>query len=407
MVAYKIPPNIIVKEVDMRRVAIVGGGHTDFVFNSPKTGIELFAEAAMEAIYESNLKPKNIQAIYCGNGLGDFSEGQIMIQSYIANDIGCLNVPATRFEGACASATLAIRDAAMWVASGKYDIVLVGGTEKATAMGTPLATRTFAMAHDSRYESPTGLTFPGYFAMLAHLYSSKHNIPLAKLKEQMAMVSVQSHEYGAKNPHAQFRKEITVEKVLSGFMVASPLQLLDCCPFSDGAAALVLASEDVAKKLTDKPVYIVGTGQASSGRMSSQYKYLPRIRARELSVKQAYDMAGVGPEDIDVCELHDCFSIASIIAAECLGFADYGTAGYLWEKGETRIGGKIPINISGGLKSKGHPIGATGASQTYDIVKQLRGELVDQGRQVEGAKVGLVDTLGGDGVICNLILKVD
>jgi len=190
-------------------------------------------------------------------------------------------------------------------------------------------------------------------------------------------------------------------------MVASPLQLLDCCPFSDGAAALVLASEDVAKKLTDKPVYIVGTGQASSGRMSSQYKYLPRIRARELSVKQAYDMAGVGPEDIDVCELHDCFSIASIIAAECLGFADYGTAGYLWEKGETRIGGKIPINISGGLKSKGHPIGATGASQTYDIVKQLRGELVDQGRQVEGAKVGLVDTLGGDGVICNLILKVD
>ncbi len=391
----------------MRRVAIVGGGHTDFVFESPKTGKELFAEAAMEAINTSNLKPKDIQAIYCGNGLSDFSEGQVMIQSYVADDIGCFNVPATRFEGACASATLAIRDAAMWVASGTYEIVLVGGTEKATALGTPLATRTFAMAHDSRYESPTGLTFPAYFAMLAHLYSLKYNIPLAKLKEQMAMVSVQSHEYGVKNPHAQFKKEITIEKVLSGFTVASPLQLLDCCPFSDGAAALVLASEDVAKKLTPKPVYIVGTGQASSGRMGSQYKYLPRIRARELAVKQAYDMSGLGPKDIDVCELHDCFSIASIIAAESLGFADFGKGGYLWEKGETRIGGKIPINISGGLKSKGHPIGATGASQTYEVAKQLRGELADQGRQVEGAKVGLVDTLGGDGILCDLILKVD
>ncbi|MCD6153692.1 MAG: hypothetical protein J7J07_07255 [Syntrophobacterales bacterium] len=391
----------------MRRVAIVGVGHTDFMFDSPKTEVEMFAEAAMDAINESNLKPKDIQAINCGNGLGDFSEGQIMMQSYIADDLGCFNVPATRFEGACASATIGIRDAAMWVASGYYDIVLAGGTEKATAMGTPLATRTFAMGHDSRYESPAGMTFPGFFGMLAHLYSSRYNISLEKLKEQMAMVSVQSHEYGVRNPHAQFKKEISVEKVLSGFMVASPLQLLDCCPFSDGAAAVVVASEEVAKKLTNKPVYIVGTGQASSGKMSAQYKYLPRIRAREVSVKQAYDMAGLGPEDIDVCELHDCFSIASIIAAEGLGLAEYGKAGDLWEKGEMRIGGKIPINISGGLKSKGHPIGATGASQTYEIVKQLRGELVDQGRQVDGARVGLVDTLGGDGIICNLILKAD
>jgi acetyl-CoA C-acetyltransferase/acetyl-CoA acyltransferase len=391
----------------MRRVAIVGTGHTNFMFDSPKTEVEMFSEAAIDAIYGSNLKPKDIQALYCGNCLGGFSEGQAMIQSFIANEIGSMYVPASRFEGACASATIAIRDAAMWVASGTYDIVLAGGTEKATALGTPFATRTFAMAHDSRYESPVGLTFPGYFALLAHLYSSKHNIQLAKLKEQMAIISVQSHKYGARNPHAQFRKEITVEKVLNGFWVASPLQLLDCCPFSDGAAAVVVASEEVAKKLTDKPVYIVGTGQSSSGKMSSQYKYLPRIRAREVSVKEAYDMAGLGPDDIDVCELHDCFSIASIIAAECLGLAEYGTAGDMWEKGEMDIGGKIPTNMSGGLKSKGHPIGATGASQAHEIVRQLRGELVDEGRQVEGAKVGLVDTLGGDGIICNLILKTD
>jgi len=388
-----------------RKVAVIGTGHTDFMFNSPKTEVEMLAEASMDAINASNLKPRDIQALYCGNGLGDFSEGQGMVQSYLANDIGCFNIPASRFEGACASATMAIRDAYMWVASGFYDIVLAGGTEKATAMGTPLATRTFAMFGDSRYEYPTGFTFPAFFAMEAHLYSKRYNIPLKKLKEQMALVSVQSHYYGLKNPHAQFHKEITVDQVLNGFMVTSPLQLLDCCPFSDGAAAVVLASEDVAKKLTDKPVYIAGVGQSSSGRMSSQYKYLPRLRARELAVTQAYEMAGLGPEDIDVCELHDCFSIASIIAVEGLGFAAYGKGGELWVQGETKIGGKIPINISGGLKSKGHPIGATGASQVHEITRQLRGELVDEGRQVEGAKVGLVDTLGGDGVIVNLILK--
>lgn len=391
----------------MRRVAVVGMGHSKFMADSPSSQVEMLSEVSMTAINASNLKPKDIQAIYCGNVLGDFSEGQGMVQSYLADNIGCFNVPASRFEGACASATMAIRDAFMWVASGYYDIVLVGGVEKATAMGTPLATRTFAMFHDSRYEYPAGFTFPAFFAMLTHLYSSKYGVPLEKLKEQMAQVTVQSHHYGAKNPHAQFQKEITAEKVLNGFMVTTPLQLLDCCPFSDGAAALVLASEDVAKKLTNRPVYIAGVGQASSGKLSSQYKYLPRLRAREISVKQAYDMAGVTPRDIDVCELHDCFSIASIIAAEGLGFAEFGKGGELWEKGETRIGGKIPINISGGLKSKGHPIGATGASQVYEIVRQLRGELVDQGRQVDGAKVGLVDTLGGDGIIVNLVLKAE
>ena len=391
----------------MRRVAIVGTGHTDFMFDSPKTEVEMFAEAAMDALNESNLKPKDIQALYLGNVLGDFSEAQGMVHSYIADDIGCFNIPATRFEGACASGTMAIRDAFIWVASGVYDIVLAGGTEKATAMGTPLATRTFAMFSDSRYEYPAGITFPAVFALLANLYEKKYGIPHEKLREQLSLVSVQSHHYGMKNPHAQFHKEITVDKVSNGFMVASPLRLLDCCPFSDGAAAVVVASEEVAKKLTDKPVYIAGVGQASSGKMSAQYKYLPRLRAREVAVKQSYDMSGLGPEDIDVCELHDCFSIASLIAAESLGFAEFGKSGELWEKGETRIGGKIPINISGGLKSKGHPIGATGGSQTYEIVKQLRGELVDQGRQVDGAKVGLVDTLGGDGILASLLLKVD
>ena len=390
----------------MRKVAIVGTGHTDFVSDAKKTEIEMFCEAATEAMTEANAGPKDMQALYCGNVFGDFSEGQGMIQSYIANELGCRHVPATRFEGACASATLAIRDAFMWVASGFYDIVLVGGTEKATAMGTPLATRTFSMGSDAKYEFPPGLTFPGFFALLAHMYAHTYGVDMARLREQMSLVSVQSHEYGTHNPHAQFKhKEITVDQVSKGFTVASPLRLLDCCPFSDGAAAMVIASEEAAKKLTDKPVFITGIGQSSSPRLSAQSPYLPRIRAREISVKQAYDMAGIGPADVDICELHDCFSIASIIAAENLGFAENGKGGELWENGGCRIDGKIPINISGGLKSKGHPIGATGASQTCEIVRQLRGDLAEEGRQVEGAKTGLVDTLGGDGTIANLVLQ--
>jgi len=392
----------------MRKVAIVGTGHTDFVSDGPKTEVEMFCEAGTEAMEEASVTPKDIQALYCGNVFGDFAEGQGMIQSYIANELGCHHIPATRFEGACASATLAIRDAFIWVASGFYDVVLVGGTEKATAMGTPLATRTFAMGSDGKYEFPAGITFPGFFALLANLYSAKYDVPMERLREQMSMVSVQSHFYGTKNPHAQFKhKEVTAEQVSKGFMVASPLRLLDCCPFSDGAAALVVASEEKAKKMTDKPVYITGVGQASSPRLSAQAPFLPRIRAREVSVKQAYDMAGVGPQDIDLCELHDCFSIASLIAAENLGFAENGKAGELWEKGETKIGGKIPINISGGLKAKGHPIGATGASQACEVARQLRGDMASEARQVEGAKIGLVDTLGGDGIISNLVLQTN
>ncbi len=388
----------------MRKVAVVGVGMTKFSGKQDKTAVELFAEAAMDAINESNIKPKDIQALFMGNVLGDFSEGQGQPQAFAADYIGASNIPANKYEGACASASAAFRDAFMWVASGFYDIVLAGGTETAAKMGTPLATRTFAMGSDSRYEYPCGITFPGVFALLTHLYAKKYSIPLEKLKYQMALVSVNSHYYGARNPKAQFQKEITVDDVLKSFMVCQPLQLYDCCPFSDGASAVVIASEEKAKKLTNKPVYIVGVGQASAGNLLSQKDYLPRIRSRELAAEQAYKMAGLGPSDINVIELHDCFSIATIIALEGLGFFEFGKSGEAVEKGETKIGGKIPVNPSGGLKAKGHPIGATGTAQVYEIVKQLRGECGE--RQVEGAKVGMTDTLGGDGgTLCNIILK--
>jgi len=388
----------------MRKVAVVGAGMTKFTGAQSKTAVELFAEAAMDAIMESNIKPKDIQALFLGNALSDFAEGQAHIQVFAADYLGLDHVPANRYENACASSSVAFRDAVMWVASGIYDIVLVGGTETAAKMGTPLATRTFAAASDSRYEYPCGLTFPGVFALLTHLYSKRYNVPLDRLKRQMAQVSINSHYYGARNPKAQFRKEITFDDVFNSIMVAQPLQLYDCCPFSDGASAVVLACEEKAKKLTDKPVYVVGLGQASSGILASQKEYLPRLIARELSAKQAYSTAGLTPEDIDVIELHDCFSIATLIALESLGFFDFGKSGEAVERSETKIGGKIAVNPSGGLKAKGHPIGATGTAQVYEIVKQLRGECSE--RQVEGAKTGMTDTLGGDGgTICNIILQ--
>jgi acetyl-CoA C-acetyltransferase len=392
----------------MKKVAVVGVGETRFSGPQDKTAVELLAEAATEAISESNLKPKDIKALFIGNALGDFAEGQGMIQSYVAENIGCLYVPANRYEGACASASMAVRDAFMWVASGFYDIVLAGGVERAATMGTGLATRTFAMFSDAHYEFPSGNTFPAVFAMLAHLYADTYGIPLPRLREQMAKVSIQSYKHGSVNPRAQFygkNRDMTVDKVLGSFVVSSPLTLHDCCPFSDGAAAVVLASAEVAKKLTQKPVYMTGVGQASCGPLCNQSDYLPRIRARELSSRQAYDMAGVTPKDIDLCELHDCFSIASLIATESLGFFEFGKAGEAWEKGEADIGGRIAINPSGGLKSKGHPIGATGAGQVYEVVKQLRGE-VEPERQVENARTGMTDTLGGDGgTLVNMILQ--
>ena len=389
----------------MRKVAVIGVGQTNFSGAQEKTEIELFAEASLDALNESNLKSKDIQALFLGNVVGDFAEGQGLLPSYAAENIGCIGIPANRYEGACASGSMAVRDAFMLVSAGFYDVVLVGGVERGATMGTPLATRTFAMFSDARYEYPSGITFPAVFAMLAHLYSAKYNIPLEKLKEQMALVSVQSHRHGKNNPKAQLRRELTVEKVMKSFVVSSPIRVYDCCPFSDGAAALVLASEEVAKKLTDKPVYIIGAGQASAGPLYSQSDSLPRIKARETSSKQAYTMAGLTPQDIDICELHDCFSIASLIAAESLGFFEFGKSGEAWERGEADIDGKVAINPSGGLKSKGHPIGATGAAQIFELVKQLRGE-VEPERYVDGARTGITDTLGGDGsTLVNLILQ--
>jgi acetyl-CoA C-acetyltransferase/acetyl-CoA acyltransferase len=379
------------EEHKLREVAIVGVGMTKFGV-SKKTQVEMFAEAAMDAISQSNLALKDIQ------------EGQSVIASMCAADIGLQGLPATRLEGACASGTMAIINAFVWVAAGLYDIVLAGGTERQRVMSTSLATRVMGFGVHSRYETPTGLSFPGIFAMMAHLYAKKYDIPLPRLKEAMARVSFKAHKYGCINPKAQFYgKEVTMQMIYDSAIVATPLQVYDCCPISDGAAAVVVTTADIARKITSKPVLIVGIGQGSSGSVCSQ-RDITRVRARELSAKRAYSMAGLRPEDIDVCELHDCFTIAEIVASEGLGFFEPGN-GYLAAlNGDTEIGGKIPINPSGGIKAKGHPVGATGAAQVYEIVKQLRGECGP--RQVDDAKIGMTDTMGGSfASIAHIILS--
>jgi acetyl-CoA C-acetyltransferase len=386
----------------MREVAVLGVGMTKF----GPSGLslkELFAEAALEAIQSSNLTAKDMQALVIGNVLGDFAEGQMNLAPLLADEIGMgAHAPATRVEGGCASASVAFRDAFMWVASGFYDIVLVGGVEKFTHMGTAQVGRTLAMIEDAHYEEFTGLTFPGVFAMLAHQYADKYGIPLPVLKERMARVAVKNHHHGTMNPLAQFQKEITVEKVLSSPMVCDPLQVLDCCPISDGAAAAVLATREIAEKKVTKPIKVLGVGQGN-GALLSRQKDFTVMRARLSSSSQAYKMAGIEPKHVDVVELHDCFTIAEIVASECLGFFEFGKGGIAAEVGETSLGGRIPINPSGGLKSKGHPVGATGCAQVYEIAKQLREECGP--RQVDGARIGMTDTLGGTGtVVVNLIL---
>jgi acetyl-CoA C-acetyltransferase len=388
----------------MRKVAVVSVGTTKFSGAQSKTNIELFSEAAVNAFKDANLQSKDIQALLVGNILSDYEEGQQLSHSFISENLGLRNVPANIYDGACASSGVAIRDAFIWIASGMYDVILVGGMERAASMGTHLATQCYAMYSDRSFEYPTGVTFPGIFAMLTHLYAKKHGIEMVKLSEQMAMVSVKAHKYGLLNPNAHLRKELSIEKVLRSPVVCQPLHVYDCCPFSDGGSAIILASEDAAKKITDKPVYITGVGQSSAGSVASQQSFLPRLIAREIASRQAYKMAGVSPQDIDVCELHDGFSITEILAIESLGFFEEGKGGEATAKGETMIGGKIAINPSGGLLAKGHPVGATGASQVYEIFHQLRGE--SGAAQVEGAKIGLTDNMGACGSIhCNMILQ--
>jgi acetyl-CoA C-acetyltransferase len=372
----------------MRRVAVIGVGVTRFGLHD-RTSAELFAEAAREALADADVPASAVQALYYGNVVGGETEHQLHTGPQAASVLGIPSVPTTRFETACASSHAAFRHGVMEIAAGVSDIVLVGGAERVLNVSTAESTEYFAYASDAVWEQPLGLTFPGVFALIARAHMHKHGTTEA----QMAAVAVKNHRHGALNPKAQFQKPITIEQVLKSAYVADPLKLYDCCPFSDGGAAVVLASEEVARKHR-KPIWVLSSAAASDWMLLGDKRDLSRVPATERAAAAAYRQAGIGPSDVDVVELHDCFTIAEIVATEGLGLFEPGAGGRAAEKGLTGLGGEIPVNPSGGLKAKGHPIGATGAAQVAEIVTQLRGEAGP--RQVEGARRGLTHTLGGN-----------
>ena len=372
----------------MRRVAVIGVGVTKFGKHERSSG-ELFAEAAVDALSDAELPPGAVQALYYGNVVGGETEHQLHTGPQAASILGIPNVPTTRFEAACASSHAAFRHAVMEIAAGVSDVVLVGGGERVLNVPTADSTEYFAYASDARWEQPLGLTFPGVFALVARAHMAKYGTT----EEQMAAVAVKNHKHGALNPKAQFQKEITLDTVMKSAYIADPLKLYDCCPFTDGGAAIVLASEDVARTRR-RAVWVLASAAASDSMLLGDKKDLSRVMATERAAKAAYQQAGKSPADVDVVELHDCFTIAEIVATEGLGLFEPGAGGIAAERGWTSLGGKIPVNTSGGLKAKGHPIGATGAAQIAEIVTQLRGEA--GARQVDGARTGLTHTLGGN-----------
>jgi acetyl-CoA acetyltransferase len=372
----------------MRRVAVIGVGMTKFGKHD-RTSAELFASAAVDALADAEVEPAAVQALYYGNVVGSETEKQLHMGPQAASVLGLPTIPTTRFEAACASSHAAFRHAVMEIAAGVSDVVLVGGAERVLNVATEDSTEYFAYASDAMWEQTLGLTFPGVFALIARAHMQKYGTTEA----QMAAVAVKNHKHAVHNPKAQFQKEITLEQVLRSAYVADPLKLYDCCPFTDGGAALVLASEEVARK-SRRPVWVLASAAASDWMLLGDKRDLSRVPATERAAAAAYRQAGLSPKDVDVVELHDCFTIAEIVATEGLGLFEPGTGGAAAEQGVTSLGGKIPVNPSGGLKAKGHPIGATGAAQIAEIVTHLRGEAGP--RQVAGARTGLTHTLGGN-----------
>ena len=374
----------------MRDVAIIGIGIMKWGELWEKSLRDIFVEASLNAIDDAGVD--QIDSMYIGCMSSGLFVGQEHLGSLLADYLGVRPIPATRVESACASGGLALRQAFIEVASGMNDIVLAGGVEKMTDVGGNEATYALGTAGDQEYEGYHGITFPGLYSMIARAHMHKYGTT----REQLAHVAVKNHKHGSMNPNAQFPFEVTVEQVINATMVADPLTILDCSPITDGAAAVIVCPYEMAKKISKKPVVkIIGTGHATDTIALHSRDDVTWLNATEKAGKMAYGMAGKKPDDIDVVEVHDCFTIAEICVLEALGFAERGKGGEMVESGMTSLGGKIPVNTSGGLKSKGHPVGATGIAQVHELVTQLRGDAGE--RQVENARVGLSQNMGGTG----------
>ena len=363
---------------------------------------DLITEAGADAIKDAGVEGEDIQGLYIGSMSPGLFAGQEHIGALVADYSGLSGIPATRVEAACASGGLALREAYLTIKSGAMDIVVAGGVEKMTDVTTSSAMIALMGAGDQEWEAFKGVTFPSLYALMARRHMAEYGTTI----EQISQVAVKSHNNASLNPYAQFPFKVTLEQVMNSPLIADPLRLLHCSPITDGAAAAVLASEEVAKRLVDDPIWIIGSSMATDTIALHDRKSLSRIDSTIIASKKAYKDAKIKPEDIDFAEVHDCFSIAEILAIEGLGFCKPGEGGKITEEGETEIDGRIPINPSGGLKGKGHPVGATGIAQAVEAVLQLRGKAGR--RQVKDAEIGLIHNLGGSGATTVInILKRD
>ena len=361
----------------MRDVAVIGAGMVPFGKYPEKTLAEIAWPAVKQAIDDSGVKKAEIEAAYCGTALGGMMAGQRILKT-----LGITGLPIVNIENACSSSSTAFREAWVAVGAGIYDVVLVIGTEKLTKFGggtLPLEKEDWEVAH--------GLVMPALYAMRARRYMHEYGLT----EDQLAKVSVKARAHGVMNPDAQFRKPVTVEEVKSARPVADPMTLFHCCPSGDGAAAVVICAADKARQYTTTPIRVAGS-EINSGRYMTGFRDMtsPEITVR--GAKQLYEETGIGPDDVDLAEVHDAFAIAELLYYEALGFCAKGEAARLLEDGETSVGGRIPVNPSGGLLSKGHPLGATGLAQCAELVWQLRGKADE--RQVAGARTALQHNLG-------------
>jgi len=371
----------------MREVAIVGAGMTRFGELWKYSLRDMFVEAASGALQDAGAD--RLESIYVGCMSGGQFVGQEHLGPLMADHLGMAGVAAVHVESACASGGVALRQAFMEVASGMSDVVLASGIEKMNDGAD--VTNVLATAADQETEVYYGVTFPGLYALIARAHMQQYGTT----EEDLAWVAVKNHKHGAMNEKAQFRREVTPEEVMNSSMVSEPLRLLHCSPVTDGAAAVLLCPLDMAKEFTDRPVKIVASGLATGSMALADREDPAFLDAVQKSGERAFKMAGIGPRDVNVAEVHDCFTIAEICCTEALGFVEKGKGGPAAKEGFTAIGGCIPVNTSGGLKSKGHPVGATGIAQTIEIFRQLRGEA--GARQVENARVGLAQNMGGSG----------
>jgi acetyl-CoA C-acetyltransferase len=375
----------------MRPVAIVGIGKTAFGAFPDRDLRSLAVEAGQKCLADAQVSPSKVEAFYLGNFAGPSFVGQNHLAPYIGGALGLAGIPSTRVEAACASSGSAFFHGVAAVGAGLYDVVLVGGVEKMTSQTTAKVAEILAGAGDMSEEGRLGATFPALFAMIAR----RHMHQFGTTRDHLAAVAVKNHANGAKNPLAHMRKVITMEQALNGKPISEPLTVFDCSLISDGAAAVLIVPLERAAEFTSKPVKVLGIAQTSDQVALDKKEDITTFRAVRQAADKAYKMAGVTAKDIEFAELHDCFTIAEIVASEDLGFVEKGQGGPYALDGCTALTGPRPINASGGLKSKGHPVGATGVAQICDVVQQIRGEAGE--RQVAKNSLGLAQNLGGSG----------